>query len=148
MCLTSCWCFSTTVLPSKTSSSMNTPTIFFPEYKWSTCFEDVCLKKLLSGFLFCLIGCFFTKRILKVFIANSIKYLSVYRSKYRTDTWSHSFSPKFSTCPWRLQNSEVFNNCQDCQRYSVWKRDVIMALQAEKIKVSYRTSSKFISRAA
>lgn len=104
----------------RTSSSMNISPIFFTAYKLTFCFQDVCLKKLLSGFLFCIYFgewfFFFTSRILKVFIANSTKYSSAYYSKNHTDTGNQSFSLKFSTGLSRLQNSEVYNNCQDCQR--------------------------------
>lgn len=111
---------------SKSSSSMNTPTVFSADNKWSTCFKDVYL-----GFYFVWWVGFSTKPILKVFVASNIKYSTVYHSKFHTDTWNHVFSLKFNTCLWRLKNSEICNNCQDCQR---WKKDVIMALQAEKKK--------------
>lgn len=116
---------------SRTSSSTNA-TVFLTEYKWPTWFEDVCLKKLFLWFFYFVWWVGFLQT---TFLQTSIKYSSVYQSKHHPDLWNHRFSPKFNTCPWRLQNSEVCNNCQDCQRWdTVYGKEMSSWLYRQKKK--------------
>lgn len=129
---------------SRTSSSMSTPTAFFTEYKRSTCFEEnfVWVFILYVGLVF--LQTTFKKCLYQIALSTH-QCIRVNTTQTCETTVFHQSSIFVLEGCKILKFATIIRTVRD----TVYEKGLSSQLyRQKKIKASYRTSSKFISKAA